>query len=383
MPDQPRTCRATATVDFPRIAEFLDPILASIATHDMAIQHAGDHYRVVSPFGHGCLRAEAGRLHLSVETENAPALNRIKHALVGPILFIAASERLEIRWQGDTAGLAALDDLRVLRVAQIRELTPGMRRIVFRGNDLGRFDRPDQMHCRLILQPAGAQAPEWPMLDDCGHVVWPAGRKLDTRVFTIRRIDAQKGEIVIDFFLHDEPGPATAWVLAATPGDVIGIVGPAAGGAKPAEFHVLAGDETGLPGIARILEAMDPDAQGIAFIEVGTRAEEQPLRHPPEVALHWLHRDGSAPGTTSLLIKAVRSVRWPDDLGRAFFWGGCEHRAFRDIHRYLRDELHLPRDRQVLYSHWHRSLSEEQIIEIGGAAYLPEQVAAPDRETEG
>jgi len=26
----------------------------------------------------------------------------------------------------------------------------------------------------------------------------------------------------------------------------------------------------------------------------------------------------------------------------------------------------------VLYSHWHRRLSEEQIIEIGAEAYLPE-----------
>ncbi len=372
MPDKKRICRATAAVDFPRIAEFLDPILASIATHDMAVEHAGDHYRIVSPFGQGRLRVEAGQLHLSVETENAPALNRLKHALVGPILFIAASEKLDINWRGDTVGLAPLDDLRVLRVVETQELTPGMRRIVFRGNDLGRFDRPDQMHCRLIFQPGDAQAPEWPMLDDRGHIVWPGGRKLDTRVYTIRRIDADKGEITIDFVLHDGPGPATKWALAAASGDMIGIVGPAAGGPKSARFHVLAGDETGLPGIARILEGMAPDALGAAFIEVGNRAEEQSLRHPPGIRLRWLHRHGSPCGTTPLLVDAIRSVEWPVDLGQAFFWGGCEHSAFRDMHRFLRDELGLPRDRQVLYSHWHRSLSEEQIIEIGGAAYLPE-----------
>ena len=50
----------------------------------------------------------------------------------------------------------------------------------------------------------------------------------------------------------------------------------------------------------------------------------------------------------------------------------CEHKAFRAIHRYLRHDLGLPAARQVLYSYWHRTLSEEQIIEIGAPAYLAE-----------
>ena len=57
---------------------------------------------------------------------------------------------------------------------------------------------------------------------------------------------------------------------------------------------------------------------------------------------------------------------------RDSFWGGCEHKAFRAIHRYLRHDLGLPAARQVLYSYWHRTLSEEQIIEIGAPAYLAE-----------
>lgn len=69
---------------------------------------------------------------------------------------------------------------------------------------------------------------------------------------------------------------------------------------------------------------------------------------------------------------AIRPVEWPINLEKVFFWGGCEHKAFREIHRILRKDIRLPREQQVLYSHWHRSLSEEQIIEVGGAAYLPE-----------
>lgn len=34
--------RATAVVDFPRVARFLDPILTAITTHDMTLEAKGD-----------------------------------------------------------------------------------------------------------------------------------------------------------------------------------------------------------------------------------------------------------------------------------------------------------------------------------------------------
>lgn len=367
-----RPYTATAVVDFPRVDEFLDPILASIATHDMTVERESGRYRVGSAFGTASLEARQGQLYLAIETGSPSALNRLKHALAGPIAFIAASQMLEIHWSGDEAGPAPLDDLRILHVVDAVQLTPRMRRIVFRGDDLARFDRPDQLHCRLIFQPKGLSSWQWPMLDDRGHVAWPQQRKLPTRVYTLRRVDAAKGEITIDFSLHSAAGPATAWALAAAAGDAVGIVGPAAGGPKPADFYVLAGDETGLPGIARMLEWLDAKARGVAFVEIDGPGEEQSLRRPAGVELRWLHRNGAAPGTASLLPDAVRSAAWPPALGQAFFWGGCEHRAFREIHRLLRHDIRLPRDRQILYSHWHRALSEEQIIAIGGKAYLAE-----------
>ena len=122
----------------------------------------------------------------------------------------------------------------------------------------------------------------------------------------------------------------------------------------------------GLPGIARILESLPDDARGHAFIEVRDGAEELPLARPPGIGLNWLHRQGAPAGTTSLLPDAVRGLAWPADRQEVFVWGGCEHRAFRDIHRHLKQEVGLSPRQQVLYSHWHRALSEEQIIEIGG-----------------
>lgn len=372
MSDTPHLpCTASATIAFPTLADYLDPILASIATHDMTVQYSDGRYEVTSTFGLAFLEARPAELRISVHTKDSQALNRMKHALTGPIGFIAARERPEIHWTGDKGGRVSLEDLRVVRVACVRQLTPNMRRIVFQGEDLAHLNRADQMHCRLIFAAKGVTSPIWPMLDDHGRIVWPGG-KMPTRVYTIRAIDTARATLTIDFALHDRAGPATQWALAAVPGELVGVVGPAAGGPKPASFYVFAGDETGLPGIARMLESLPDEARGHAFVEVRDAREELPLAKPAGIELHWLHRLGAPAGNTTLLPDAICGLSWPTDLNDVFVWGGCEHKAFRAIHRFLKHDIGLASAQQVLYSHWHRTLNEEQIVEIGAEAYLPE-----------
>lgn len=367
-----RSYRATASVTFPQIAAYAEDFVESIATHDMTINQRDGVYEIGSAFGRARFAPRQGGFDLTVEAGDPGALNRLKHALVGPIGFIAAREHFDIIWKGDHAEPALPDDLRILTVAAVEDLTPSMRRVLFRGDNLGRYDRDDQLHCRLIFQPRATTNPRWPMLDHRGHVVWPDGEAVPTRVYTIRRIDSEAGELVVDFALHANPGPATRWALAARPGDMVGVLGPAAHAPKPADFYILLGDETALPGIARILETLPATARGHAFIEVNGPEDQIPLICPPALDLCWLHRQGRAAGTTTLLVEALETVDWPADWQQTSLWGGCEHRAFSTIYRYLRHQTGLPRDRIVFYSHWHRSLSEEEIIAKGAEAYLPD-----------
>jgi NADPH-dependent ferric siderophore reductase len=364
--------RASAAVRFERIGDYVEPILDSIATHDMTVEERKGIHHICSPFGTATFELVDGGFKMTAQAPDAGGLNRLKHALVGPIGFIAAREKLDIHWEGDHAEPALPDDLRILKVHAIEDIAPGFRRIIFKGERLERYDRNDQLHCRLIFQPRGTEKPSWPMLDHRGHVVWPDAQAVPTRVYTIRNIDPVKQEITIDFALHRNPGPATTWAMNAQRGDIAGILGPAAEGPKPAKFHILIGDETALPGMARILELLPPNAAGHVFVEVDTRDTAPPLDCPASISITWLCRSGASPGTTTLLEEAIRTVKWPEDLADAFLWGGCEHKAFSAIYRYLRKEIALPRDRFVLYSHWHRSLSEEDIIAKGAEAYLPQ-----------
>ncbi|PRD40811.1 siderophore-interacting protein [Phyllobacterium phragmitis] len=364
--------RANAMVPFAKISEYVEPIVDSIATHDMTVEEADGVHHIRSPFGDATFEATANGFRLTAEAPDAGGLNRLKHALVGPIGFIAAREKLEIHWDGDHAEPALPADLRILHVKSVEDIAPRFRRIVFRGENLVRYDRDDQFHCRLIFQPRGTAEPRWPMLDHRGHVVWPDDKAVPTRVYTIRHIDAASQEITIDFALHANPGPATRWAMDARTADLAGILGPAANGPKHAEFYILIGDETALPGIARILENLPVTATGYAFIEVDAKSDELPLRCPAGLKVVWLHRNGADAGTTTLLEDTVCTIKWPETLETVFVWGGCEHRAFSAIYRHMKKDIGLSRDRFVLYSHWHRRFSEEEIIATGAEAYLPQ-----------
>src|SRR5690606_35293208 len=71
--------------------------------------------------------------------------------------------------------------------------------------------------------------------------------------FTPRHFDAAKGELWIDFFLH-EAGPATSWAAGAKAGDTLIVGGPKGSAILASEgiqLQLMIGDETAIPAIAR------------------------------------------------------------------------------------------------------------------------------------
>ncbi|KYO51072.1 siderophore-interacting protein [Tistrella mobilis] len=360
--------KAEAEIAFAGLDRYFDTIIASLSAHNMTLRAEGNDHVVEAGFSRARLMPGQGVLRLLVEASDPAAFNRLKHELTGLIDFVARPEGLQIAWTGDTVGAALPQDLRVLTVRTVAQLTPRMRRITFAGRDLGRYAVPDQIHCRLLFQEKGVTAPRWPELDDHGRILWPDSGVLPSRIFTIRRIDAAAGLLDIDFVLHDGAGPGAAWARDAAPGDVVGILGPAANGPKPAGWYLLAGDETGLPGMARILEGLPAAVEGVALIEVADAAEEQAIAAPPGVQIRWLHRGAAAPGTTSLLIDALRQVAVPADHGGIFAWIGAEYTAFREMRGFLKAELGIPADRMIAFSHWRRGMSEADIVAAGIAS---------------
>ncbi|SDP63243.1 NADPH-dependent ferric siderophore reductase, contains FAD-binding and SIP domains [Klenkia soli] len=239
----------------------------------------------------------------------------------------------------------------VLTVVSTATVTPAVRRVTLRG-------APDVVAAAgptlaLLVPRVDDAAPRWPDVARDGRIVWPQGSHgVSLRSYTARRQDAVTGELDVDFVLHGD-GPAAAWASAAVPGSLLGLASTAPLGSSPAGWLLLAGDETAVPAIARILAAADPGTRGVALLEVAGPAEEQPLPAPPGVELRWLHRGGAEPGTTTLLVDAVAALDRPgtDDV---FAWVAAESAAVRSVRADLRSRWGLGRTQHHAIGYWRR-----------------------------
>ena len=360
------TLNAHAKIAFQDPARYLDKIITLLGDHDMKVDFVEGRYVAVSPYGISVVCAAANTLEIAIKAEDGASLNRLKNAFTGLIDFVARAEDPEITWNGDRAGDTWPPDFRVLTVAAICDLTPCMRRIRFTGENLAHYDVQDQLHCRLLFQNPSEQDPKWPRLGDNGRLVWPKGRQLASRIYTMRTVDAAAGTLEVDFYLHDAGGAGVEWARGVLPGAVAGLLGPGAHGAIPAKWNVYVGDETGLPGIARMIEALPSDAEGVALITIANEKEEQAIAAPEGVELRWFYREGEGPDADDRLAAAFRAIQWPDNHQDSFFWCGSEYATFREVRRHLRETIKLPRNRQVAFSHWRLGLSNDDIIAEGG-----------------
>jgi len=245
-------------------------------------------------------------------------------------------------------GLRAID---VLTVVDVADVTPSVRRVGLSGTAAAVAAAGPTVN--LLVPRVGDAAPRWPRVAKDGRIVWPDGAHgVSLRSYTARRQDVAAARVEIDFVLHGD-GPAAAWASAAAPGALLGVAGAGSLGDRPAAHLLLAGDETALPAISRILAAAPAGSRGLALLEVAGAAEEQPLAAPEGMTVRWLHRGSTPPGESTLLAEAVAAVDRPggDDV---FAWVAAESAAVRTIRADLRGRWGLGRAQHHAIGYWRR-----------------------------
>jgi NADPH-dependent ferric siderophore reductase len=190
-----------------------------------------------------------------------------------------------------------------LEVVGARDVTKRMRRVTLTAANLDEFrPRPAQ---EIVLQIAqGADEPA-------------------RRHYTIRRFDPATGLIDVDFVLHGDDTPGVRWARAARPGQAIDIRGPRGriALAPNADWHLFSGDETALPAIFALLEALGAGAPAHVFLEIGDDADQQPLDARADVHLAYLARNGAKPGPSRILPDAIDRFVLPPGRGHAIIIG--------------------------------------------------------------
>lgn len=317
-----------------------------------------------------------------------------------------------------------------LTVAGRRQLGPSLLRITFTCEDLihcGTGGHPLDLRIKLIIPgeapTADHFAPVRPgaLLDPVEHGDWyrrwlqidPSDRGW-MRTYTVRdqRAAGHPGnisalpEIDIDFVIHLEPeqtpgnGVAARWAHAAQVGDRISmlgpnrhLVGPEYGGIEfrpgTARTVLLAGDETALPAIGSILEALPDSISGHAIIEVPEDADRQEILTRSGVQVSWLVR-GDAPhgelltdAVESLMSQSAEAFRtdtpaskgdvqdledvdidssilWETTTGEGTFyaWLAGEAGVIKTLRRHLVTELGLNRKQVSFMGYWRKGRPE-------------------------
>lgn len=212
------------------------------------------------------------------------------------------------------------------RVVGTAALTPRVRRVTVRADTMRDVHIRPAQDVELLLRERD-------------------GRRVKRR-YTIRHSRPESGELDLDVVLHGD-GPGARWGEAAQPGDVVQFQGPRGKlELRPAPWHLMCGDESALPAIAAIAEALPAGERALAVIEVRDDAEQLPVA----ADTRWVDRGDHPPGTPDLIGAAVADVALaaPADT-RAYLMG--ETRSMVAL-RALLEERGVPHDAIFVKGYW-------------------------------
>jgi NADPH-dependent ferric siderophore reductase len=241
--------------------------------------------------------------------------------------------------------------MRLGEVHSVRTLTPQLVSISVRGPDFQDFSSSSfDDHVKLLL-PQPGQPLVLPVFGPDGPVAAPdAALRPVARDYTPRRFDNALCELELEFAMHGV-GPADDWARQVGPGQKLGVGGPRNSRVISLEYdwHLLIGDDTALPAIARRLEELPGTARALVVIEVDGADCVPPLRSSATVEFTHLFRRASHPAR---LAEKVRELHLPTGAGYA--WAAGEAAEIAAVRRELVTTHGLDKSRIRAAAYWKR-----------------------------
>ena len=264
-----------------------------------------------------------------------------------------------------------------LQVVRTERLGPSLVRVTFAGDDLAYFfsDGCDQSLSLFLPQP-GQLEPAVPY--ELGDGWWQGWRELPDdvravmRSYTLRALRRDPDEIDIDFVLHEPAGPASRWASLAAPGDRVVLLGPAVADNRAIRFRppedadllVMWGDETAVPAVSAILEALPVGTRARVWLEVQHPGDMQDLATDADVEVTWLVRENQGVEGSPMALGALRDAQLPP-AERPYVWIAGESGQVKALRRHFVGERGFDRRRVTFVGYWRQGLSEEQLRDAG------------------
>ncbi|PCE22594.1 NADPH-dependent ferric siderophore reductase [Paraburkholderia acidicola] len=239
---------------------------------------------------------------------------------------------------------------RLLRVARIESVTPHLLSVTLTGDDLHDFASASfDDHVKVFFPAPGEDKPALPTAGPNGPV-FAEGTRPVARDFTPRRFNCEARELDLEFALH-EAGPAAEWAAQAQVGQYLGIGGPRGSLVIPTGFdwHLLIGDDTALPAIARRLEELPANTRVAAVVEVADPSARIEFETAANLHIVWRYRSDS-PYRGDALLQAVRDTYLPE--GEGYVWAAGESATMRAVRYHLCTERGVDKSRIRAASYW-------------------------------
>lgn len=159
------------------------------------------------------------------------------------------------------------------------------------------------------------------------------------RDYTPRAFDTARGELTLEFALHGD-GPFTEWAAQAEAGQTLTVAGPRGSMVIPTDYdwHLLVGDDSAWPAIARRLE------------ELPAGAAVQLLLLMPEVPAGVGAADLRLAATPEALVQALRDLPLP--TGEGFVWCAGEAQLMAALREVLLREKGHPKEAMKVAAYW-------------------------------
>jgi NADPH-dependent ferric siderophore reductase len=239
-------------------------------------------------------------------------------------------------------------------VTAVSKIAPRLVSVSVTGEELDGFaEVVPTAHLKVFLPPTGTtelllpeQTPDGP--------VWNHDESLRpvVRTYTPRRYDPATKTLEIQFVLHGV-GPASEWAERAAVGDEIAVAGPGGRFAldPTVERWWMAADESALPAVGTLLDALPETAAAEVHIEAEGPEDEIELPSAAKATVTWHYRR-SATGFGAELDEAARAADIADIADGTRIWVACEAAAMRGIRRYFTRERGLLVSSLVTRGYW-------------------------------
>jgi NADPH-dependent ferric siderophore reductase len=244
------------------------------------------------------------------------------------------------------------------RVVGTDDLTPFLRRVRLAGEELRLLEPAGPAASIRLLLPAHPTdpvvLPTW-----TGNEFRTAdGSRAVIRTLTPIELDPDAGTLTLDVVRHDR-GPLTAWVDAVSPGDEVAVSGPGRGyDVDPrAGAYLLAGDETALPALRQVVDAIPTDVPVRVLAEVRGEDARVDLGDRPDLEVVWLDADPTAPPGDSLVHAVIDAAT--GGLDGTSVWAAGEAAAVQRIRRHLFEDVGLPRRQAHVRGYWKHGRAED------------------------